>query len=249
MAVLLLILVLSYRFAVWAVRPIEESYQKQKQFVADASHEFKTPLAVISANIDAIEASADEPVKSQQEWFGYIHQELGRATTLVDDLLFLAKAEETTLSPSSPFNLSQVCEEVCASSEALLYERNITLQTAIPEEVIAQADGEKIKQVLYILMDNASKYTPEHGHITCQLRQEEDQAIIRVINTGDGIKEEDLARIFDRFYRPDSSRSQETGGFGLGLSIAKTIVERSGGKIEAESNPQETRFTIHLKLA
>lgn len=247
-AVLLVLVWFSYRFAVRAVRPIEESYNKQKQFIADASHEFKTPLAVISANIDAIEASADESVESQKEWFGYIRAELKRATKLVDNLLYLAKVENVNFDVNTPFHLSRACEAACASIEAMLYDSGIDLVTNIKENIIIPADGEKMTQVLYILLDNAGKYTPPHGRILFSLGVEQDKAVVRVSNTGQGIAAEDLPKIFDRFYRPDASRSQETGGFGLGLSIAKAIIERSGGEIGVESSGGVTTFTVRLKL-
>lgn len=249
LAVLLVLLFLSYRFAIHAVRPIEESFNKQKQFIADASHELKTPIAIISANIDAIEMSANESVESQKEWLGYIRAELKRTGKLVDSLLYLAKAENVDFDKNTPFNLSHACETACASMEAMLYDGGISLDTMIKENIIISADGEKITQVLYILLDNAGKYTPPHGRVEVSLRLEHEWAIVRVSNTGQGIAARDLPKIFDRFYRPDASRSQETGGFGLGLSIAKTIVERSGGEISAESVGGMTTFTVRLKLA
>ncbi len=246
-AVLLVLAWFSYHFVVRAVSPIEASYNKQKQFVADASHELKTPLAIISANIDAIETSANDTVASQKEWFGYIRAELHRTGKLVDDLLYLAKAEFASIEEQIPFNLSHVCELVCASMEAVLYEREICLEMQLQEEVIVTGDREKITQVIYILMENAGKYTTEHGHITISLAVEHDRPVIRVSNTGQGIDPQDLSKIFDRFYRTDRSRSQQTGGFGLGLSIAQTIVHRSGGEISVESNDKSTTFTIRLK--
>lgn len=245
--VLLVLLWFSYRFAVRAVGPIEESYNKQKQFVADASHEFKTPLAIITANIDAIETNANESVESQREWFGYIRAELKRTGKLVENLLYLAKAEDTTFDGNVPFNLSHACETACASMEAVLYDSGISLDTEIKKDIMILADGEKIMQVLYILLENAGKYTPLQGNIMVSLDTERERAVIRVSNTGIGIAAEDLSKIFDRFYRPDSSRSQETGGFGIGLSIAKAIVERSGGEISAESRDGMTTFTVRLK--
>ncbi|MGN0612876.1 MAG: sensor histidine kinase [Porcipelethomonas sp.] len=246
-AVLLILLWISYIFSQRAVRPIEESYEKQKQFIADASHELKTPLAVISANIDAIESSASETVESQKEWFSYIREELGRSAKLVEDMLYLAKADNIRSDTLLPCDISGICETVCASVEAVLYENGICLEMQIAENVIIYADEEKIKQVLYILFDNAGKYTPEGGKVRFVLSTEQEYAVVRISNTGQDIAPEDLSRIFDRFYRPDTSRSQETGGSGLGLSIAKTIVERSKGKISAESGDGVTTFTIQLK--
>jgi two-component system sensor histidine kinase CiaH len=247
-AALLVLFWFSYYFAARAVRPIEESYYKQRQFVADASHEFKTPLAIISANIDAIEASAKESVESQKEWFGYIRAELQRSTKLVDNLLYLAESENVNLDGNAPFNLSHACETVCASLEAVLYETGISLDTKIKGDIIVPSDGEKITQVLYILLDNAGKYTPRHGRIMVSLGLEQEWAVLRVSNTGQGIAAGDMSKIFDRFYRPDVSRSQETGGFGLGLSIAKTIIERCGGEISGESGESLTTFMVRLRV-
>jgi signal transduction histidine kinase len=244
--VLLVLFWVSYRFAVRAVQPIEENYNRQKQFIADASHEFRTPLAVISANIDAVTVSGGASVNSQKEWFDYIRSELKRAGKLVDDLLYLAKSENIRQEDNLPFNLSLSCETVCASMEAVLYDGSKSLKTDIAENITVVADGEKIARVLYILLDNAGKYTPKDGKIAVTLKREGDKAILRVTNNGNGIAASDLPRIFDRFYRTDSSRSTETGGSGLGLSIAKTIVENSGGTITAESANGVTMFTVKL---
>ena len=246
--VLLVLFWISYRFAARAVRPIEENYNRQKQFIADASHELRTPLAVISANVDAVTASGEETVDSQKEWFEYIRLELKRTGKLVDDLLYLAKSENIRSESNLPFDLSAKCETVCASMEAVLYDSGISLETNIAKEVIIAADSEKIAGVLYILLDNAGKYTPKDGNIAVTLTRENDRAILRVTNSGEGIAAADLPRIFDRFYRTDASRSTETGGSGLGLSIAKTIVENSGGAIAAESANGITTFTVKLRI-
>lgn len=248
LSVLLVLLWLSHRFAVRAIRPIEESYNKQKQFVADASHELRTPLAVIGANVDAITASGEETVDSQKEWFDYIRAELKRTGKLVEDLLYLAKSENMKTEDNMPFDLSAVCETVCASMEAVLYDNGKMVKTGIEEGITAIADREKITQVLYILLDNADKYTPQGGKIAVTLGRAGDMAVLKVMNSGEGIAAEDLPKIFDRFYRADDSRSAESGGFGLGLSIAKTIVDRSGGTITAESAGELTVFTVWLKL-
>ena len=247
LAVLLAILWISYRFAVRSVRPIEDSYNRQKQFIADASHELRTPLAIIGANIDAIAASGEDTVNSQKEWFGYIRSELKRTGKLVDDLLYLAKSENISSEDHLPFDLSAICEMVSASMEAVLYDSGKSLKTEISKGITVTADSEKIKQVLYILLDNAGKYTPKGGRIAVTLLRDGDKAIIRVINSGDGIPANDLPKIFDRFYRADVSRSSDTGGSGLGLSIAKTIIENSGGTITAQSANGITTFEVKLR--
>lgn len=248
-AVLLALFWISYRFAIRAVQPIEENYNSQKQFIADASHELRTPLAVIGANVDAITASGEETVDSQKEWFGYIRSELKRTGKLVDDLLYLAKSEIIRSEGSLPFDFSVVCETACASMEAVLYDSGKSMQTDIEKGVTVIADREKITGLLYIMLDNAGKYTPKGGIITVTLVSENDKAVLRVLNSGEGIPAEDLPKIFDRFYRSDASRSTETGGSGLGLSIAKAIVENSGGTISAESANGATTFTVRLRLS
>jgi signal transduction histidine kinase len=246
--VLIALFWLSYRFAVRAVRPIEESYNKQKRFIADASHELRTPLAIIGANVEAVETNGKESVESQKEWFEYIHAALKRTGKLLDDLLYLAKSEGLKNEDNLPFDLSVVCERVCASMEAVLYDNGISVETEIEKNIIAVGDSEKIAQVFYILLDNAGKYTPRGGKIRFILNHTNDRAVAHVTNSGDGIAAEDLPKIFDRFYRTDASRSTETGGFGLGLSIARTIVDRSGGVITAESGDGLTTFIVKLKL-
>ena len=245
--VLALLLWFSYRFTLKAVSPIEESYNKQKQFITDASHEFKTPLAIISANLEAIEISPNETVASQQEWFGYIKAELLRARKLVDQLLLMAKMENQGPAMVEVFDLSRACNLAGASMEAVYYENDISLDTRITPDIRIIGDGQGIVQILYVLLDNAGKYTPANGSVSFTLDNDHDWAVIKIANTSMPIAQEDLLKIFDRFYRLDASRSQETGGFGLGLFIAKTIVERAGGKIAVTSLEGITTFTVKLK--
>ena len=247
-SMLLVLIWISFIYATRAVRPIEISYNKQKQFITDASHELRTPLTVISANIDAIMASGDETVNSQNEWFGYIRSELKRTEKLVNELLYLAKSENIRSGSDIPFNLSVACEMICASMEALLYDSGKSLKADIAKDIYVVADKVKIDGVMQILLDNASKYTPADGQITLTLKRENNNAVLRIKNTGVEIPEADLPLIFERFYRVDVSRSTETGGTGLGLSIAKTIIENSGGMINAESKDGYTTFTVSLRL-
>jgi len=246
--VLAVLTLFSYRFAIRAVRPIEENYNRQKQFVADASHELRTPLAVISTNVDAITASGEETVGSQSEWFGYIKEELKRTGKLVDGLLYLAKSENIRNESNMPFNLSAVCETTCASMEAVLYDTGKELTTDIARNVFITANSDKITQVLYILLDNAGKYASKDGKIAVTLTREKEYAVLRVMNSSGDIPKDELTKIFERFYRSDTSRSNETGGTGLGLSIAKTIVENSGGSITADNANGVTTFTVCLRL-
>jgi signal transduction histidine kinase len=248
LAVLAALFLLCMRFANRAVGPIEDAYNKQKQFVANASHELRTPIAVIGASVDAIEVSGDETVASQKEWFDNIHAELKHTGGLIDELLYLAKSEHQQKENVLPTDISAVCEIACVSFEAVLYESKLKFETGIAQNIMAYADSDKIKQVVYILLDNARKYTEQGGTVRLTLSAANKWAILKVTNTA-VIEKADLARIFDRFYRPNESRSTEAGGAGLGLSIAKTIVARFGGEISANSQDKKTTFTVKLRSA
>ena len=229
-----------------AIRPVKESWLKQKQFVADASHELKTPLAAICATVDAIETNAEETVLSQAEWFSNIRADLLRMNKLTADLLYLAQAEDAEEEVQA-FDLSEACETVIAATEALLYDRSIVLESRIEKGVCLEGSRERIMQALPILLDNAAKYADEGGRVTVALRQLKGLVELSVQNTGETIPLKDLPRIFDRFYRSDPSRAEEKGGFGLGLAIARAIVERAGGRITAASVAGLTTFSITFK--
>lgn len=237
----------SFYFANRSIGPIEEYWQKQKQFVADASHELKTPLAIISANTDALLANSEDTVHSQKKWVNYIQSETDRMSKLVNDMLYLAKVEDIH-ETQMPFDLSGTVLNAIASMEAIIYENGIQLTQKIAPGIFVLGDEEKIKQTVLILLDNAIKYVNEHGTINVELNRFRNNAVFSIQNSGEGIPTDKLQRVFDRFYRCDPSRAQETGGYGLGLSIAKAVIERSGGSISAESSDGSTTFSFELKL-
>ncbi|WP_273485197.1 sensor histidine kinase [Desulforamulus ruminis] len=247
---LLVIFIISRFFANRAIKPIAEAWEKQKQFVADASHELKTPLSIINANYDALLANQEETIKSQIKWLSYIKIGTDRMTELINDLLSLAKIEDTQLEiRKMPFNMSSAVHEVISSMEAVVLEKGIKLSHSIEPDIIVKGDLEKVKQVVAILFDNAVKYTNENGQIDLSLTKSKRQVIYSIKNSGKGIAKQDLPRVFDRFYRADLSRTHENGGYGLGLSIAKTIIDRLGGDIQVTSVENEyTTFTFTLGL-
>ncbi len=246
---LFVIFIISLYFANRAIRPIAEAWDKQRQFVADASHELKTPLAIINANSDALLANEEELVKAQKKWIYYIKDEISRMTKLINDLLYLAKTEDSNIKiSSSPFDISQVVNNVILSMEAIIYEKDIYLSHKIEKNIIIKGDLDKVKQVIIILLDNAIKYTDKKGSIKIELKKIKHQMIFSIENTGIGIKKQDLLKIFDRFYRTDPSRAKESGGYGLGLSVAKAIIDRMEGKIYASSiESKSTTFTFILE--
>lgn len=232
------------------IKPIKESFEKQKQFIADASHELKTPLAIIRTNTSVITSNKDKTVDSQIKWINYISNQVDRMAKLIDDMLSLTKLDSNkVMEEKSSFDLSKVLDSILLGFEAVVFENNIILETEIQKNVDLKANKEEIKKLCSILLDNALKYTNSGGRIDVILYEDKNKVYLKVKNTGDGIKKEDLEKIFERFYRIDTSRARETGGYGLGLSIAKSIVESHNGKIYAESNiGKDTTFIVEFTL-
>ena len=233
--------------AVWLirrmVRPVDEALEKQKQFIWDASHELKTPLAVISANAEALagEAGDSKPLE-------YIRSEVQRTDRLLQSLLTLARMEKgTAQNPQRLFDLSRALLSVALPFEATVFEAGKQLDVRIPNGVTCTGDEEMIRQLCVILLSNAEKYSDEKGKITLSLETRGEKRVIRVHNTGPAIPQEAQRRIFDRFYRVDSSHNRDIPGNGLGLSIAQSIVNAHKGKITVRSTLEEgTAFTVVL---
>ncbi len=245
---LILLFGISIYFANKSIKPIQEVFEKQKQFIADASHELRTPLTVIKTNLALIAANSEATVKSQARWIEYISTQTDRMAGLVDDMLALARIDHVKMRPLfSGFDLSQVVNGILLSFEVVLFEDHITLKPCIQGEVYLNGDQEGIRKVVNILIDNAVKNTPINGIITVSLASSENKTKLRVTNTGPGIAAQDLGKIFERFYRADTARGRENGGYGLGLAIAKSIVEQHRGRIYATSKPgAETAFVVEL---
>ncbi|NLU53306.1 MAG: cell wall metabolism sensor histidine kinase WalK [Clostridiaceae bacterium] len=241
---------ISLYYANRTIKPIDEAWERQKQFVADASHELKTPISIINANYDALLANKEETIESQIKWLEYIKIGTDRMTKLINDLLSLAKMEDVSFPMHKvPFNISDAVNDVALSMEAVMAEKEIKLIRSIEPDIVVASDPERIKQVVTILFDNAVKYTNQKGQIDLSLAKSKRHVVFSIKNTGKGIPKEDLPRIFDRFYRVDPARSQETGSYGLGLSIAKAIIDKLDGEIHAESVENEYAiFTFTLPL-
>lgn len=245
LVMLFIIMGISIYFANRAVKPIKEAWNKQKQFIADASHEIKTPLAVINANADALISNEEKTVKSQKKWLNNIKSEINRMGKLASDLLYLAKTEDMEENIiMNVFDISNIVNEVILSMEAVAFEKEIKLHYKIEPNLSFKGDIEKIKRAVIILLDNAIKYTDKQGDIDINLKKVKNQIIFTIKNTGEGIKKDELTKIFDRFYRADKSRNSESGSYGLGLPIAKSIIEKSGGKIYAISTENESTTLI-----
>lgn len=236
------------------IRPISDAWNIQQQFLHDASHELKTPLAVIATNLEAVRASPDETVASQDKWLQYAAEETEEMRQMVNDMLTLAKSEhpddELHKKPHIPFSLSETVTEAGLIIEANALEAGIELVVDVEDDLWTIGVQNEIKQVLLILLDNALKNTFAGGTITLALRRSRSDLIVSCTNTGHGIPKDELQNIFKRFYRLDSSRARQSGGSGLGLSIAENIIRRHSGKIWAESEVDHyARFLVRLPSA
>ncbi len=217
-------------FAGRIIRPIAESYDKQKRFITDAGHEIKTPLTIISANVDILEMELGE-----NESLADIRQQTERLRSLTDDLVMLTRMEEPgNTMQKIDFPLSEVVAEAAHPFRTLAIQQGKEFVCHIQPMLSLNGNDKAIQQLVAILLDNALKYSPYGGTIALNLIKQNKVVHLSVFNTAaTEIKRESLGRVFDRFYRTDASRSSETGGHGIGLSIAKAVVTAHGGKIQA----------------
>ena len=231
-----------------ALIPIKTSWERQRNFVADASHELRTPLAVIQTNLDLVIDNQHETVKSQMAWLKNIDAESKLMARLVSNLLFLARADSNQeLMDMENFPLHLALKEALTPFDPVAAQKGIKLSCVIDEPVEFYGDKTKIKQVAAILIDNAIKYSPPGGNVTLELKPSPSGIEIRVSDTGEGIDIKHLDKIFKRFYRVDKARSRESGGTGLGLSIAEWIVLEHHGTIKVASSPGAgTTFAINF---
>nr|WP_320023989.1 HAMP domain-containing sensor histidine kinase [uncultured Acetobacterium sp.] len=225
------------------VRPVEEAFEKQKRFISDASHELKTPLSVITVNADVLEGDI-----GANKYLSYIQSEATRMNGLVNNLLTLAKLDSMGCQPVfSEFDLSNAVLSIALTFESTAFEENKRYQLNIEPGLRFIGDIDKIKQVAAILIDNAIKHTEDEGLVDVSVKKLGDKIHLEVFNSGEGIPENQQAKIFERFYRYDESRSKETGGYGLGLAIAKSIVDEHKGKIKIKSEiNQWAKFIVIL---
>ena len=229
-----------------SLRPVEQAWEQQRQFVADASHELKTPITVILANTDIIRSHPDASVREQAKWVDYIQDEAIRMKSLVDDLLFLAKSDAARFpTKTTPVQLDQVVIGSLLPFESVAFESKVTLTEEIAPNITIQGDEAQLRRLVIILLDNAVKYAGEQGVVTVRLERVQDRPRLQVHNTGPAIPPEHLPHLFERFYRSDAARDRSQGGYGLGLAIAKSIAESHGGRISVASTPADgTAFTV-----
>ena len=237
---LVVLILLSRMIAFTITRPVEESYYRQKRFIADASHELKTPLAVIGVNMEMLLKKPDNT-----KYMYYIQQESRKMNRLIEELLVMASIdEEEGYIRKDMIDISDVVETAVEPFEAVAYENGVTLQTQIDSGIYYRANADKLQRLVGILLDNAIKHADFDKLVTVELRLEKKYIVLLVSNTGKEISKEDQKKIFDRFYRANKARSRGEGRYGLGLSIAKAIVQQHKGKIQVKSEEGRTCFRV-----
>ncbi len=226
------------------VKPVEETFEEQKQFISDASHELKTPLAVIEANVDVLENEI-----GNNKWMKYIQNEIESMNKLINELLLLAKIENIdNVREYKQFDVSKETEIITSMFESMAYEKKVKLISDIQEHITMNGNKEDIEHILSTLIDNAIKHTEAEKEVIIELIKEKNDIIIQVKNIGQAIPKEEREKIFERFYRVDKSRNRNEKRYGLGLSIAKSTVEKYKGKIEVDFKDGFTIFKVLLPI-
>ncbi|MBI4498448.1 MAG: sensor histidine kinase [Chloroflexi bacterium] len=236
-----------YWLAGRAMQPISAALQRQRDFVADASHELRTPLTLLRANAEYLLRHPDRPVAQHRGLVQDILDETDRLSRMVADLLTLARADSGQLEiVRAPVDLAALTTAVAREVQPLAVAKGLELRSEVAPQVVVQGDRDRLRQLVLILADNAIRYT-DAGAVTLRVTGTRDHALISVADTGPGIAPERLPLIFERFYRADAARSAGDGGAGLGLPIARWIVEAHGGRLTVASTPgQGTTFTVRL---
>ncbi|WP_312423666.1 sensor histidine kinase [Anaerospora hongkongensis] len=241
------IIVASYFLARRAMIPIQAAWEKQQQFVADASHELRSPITGIYSNAELMLRHPQLTIQEQSHRINTIMKESSRMTKLIASLLTLARSDADKAELQvAPVDFSEMVEMVAEHFKPLEELNKVSLTVQIKPAIELMADRERLHQLVVILLDNAFKYTSEGGKILLSCDKDDKSAILVVQDTGCGIAAEHLPHIFDRFFRGDKARSRDKGGTGLGLAIAKWIVEKHGGKIAVESSGKGTTFQVSI---
>ena len=226
------------------VKPVNETFEKQKQFISDASHELKTPLAVIEANADVLENEV-----GNNKWLTYIQNETESMDKLINELLLLAKIENVNdLKNYERFNLSIQIETSSLMFESMAYEKQVNIITYIENDIYINGSKQDFEHIVSILIDNAIKHAEANTDVQVELSKEKNGIVLQVKNYGEPIPKEQQDKIFERFYRVDKSRNRNEKRYGLGLAIAKSIVDKYNGKIEVECKDGITCFKVNMPI-
>lgn len=237
---------ISRKLSAIAARPMEEAIRREKQFVADASHDLKTPLSVILANNAILMENPDAPAGTLARWLDSTQLAAKRMQQLIGEMLTLAEAEQPDAPLTlEPIDLADIAMKAALELESVAFEKNVTLDTDLPEKCVIRGNADYLLRIVTSLLENALKYEPAGGQVILALTQSKRKTVLSVRNPGSRIPEEDLPHVFDRFYRSDKSRTNSQGSFGLGLAITKEMTQRLGGSVTAASSEAEgTTFRV-----
>lgn len=240
---LLVVFVLVCFFSKTVTKPMAESYEKQKRFITDASHEIKTPLTIIDANTEVLEM-----MEGENEWTVSIRKQIARLTALTEKLVFLSRMDEdSTRLEMLEFNISDAILDTAMPFETVAESKGKTLDISVAPDINYTGSETNIRQMVSLLLDNAIKYSSENGSIRLNFSTNGKLKTLSVWNTVDEIETGKLDYLFERFYRIDKSRNSKTGGFGIGLSVVQAIVQAHNGKVSAKSEDGKSiEFTISL---
>lgn len=247
MGCFILFLIISFLLASWVIKPVDKAWEQQRQFIADASHELKTPLTVIMTNAELMQ-NPDYDEKNKSAFASSILTMSKQMRNLVEQMLELARADNAQKNiVFSAVDFSRLVSDAILPFEPIFYEKGLTLNTEIADNIIVNGDSAQLSQVLEILLDNAQKYSSKDGTTWITLQKHgKGHCLLSVADEGEEIPANDLNNLFKRFYRADKARTR-TGSFGLGLSIAETIVTRHKGKIWVESKNNINTFFVELE--
>ncbi|MCR5502736.1 MAG: HAMP domain-containing histidine kinase [Lachnospiraceae bacterium] len=230
----------------WIAKPAEEAFARQKEFIADASHELKTPLAVIMASAD--ELSDNAAPEKKDRYIENIRYESDRMSRLIAGLLDLSKLEDDRSKDAyKDEDLTRIIEKTCLTFDGVAYEQGVTIETDIEEGLVLKCGRDEMEKMISTILDNAVKHSFRDTTVRVSAHSEKGSILIRIVNTGEPIKEEDREKIFERFYRADRSRNRDDNRYGLGLAIARRIARNHNGDIRAYSGEGDTTFEITLK--
>ena len=239
----IIIVIVSKSITKRITKPAEDAFNKQKDFIADASHELKTPLAVIIASSDELKTD-----KKNEKYVDNIKYESERMNNLIKSLLDLSKLEKgVSISNYKEENISKIIERISLTFDSIAFENNIEIETNIEKDIKLKCSKEEIERLISIIIDNAIKHSYKDSTIKVNLSKDKNYINIEIINSGDPINPGDEEKIFERFYRGDKSRNRESNRYGLGLAIAKNIVTNHNGTIKAFSKDGTTTFKINIK--
>lgn len=237
---LIIIYLVSKKVSGVIVKPVYETFEKQKQFISDASHELKTPLAVIEANADVLENEV-----GNNKWLTYIQNETESMDKLINELLLLAKIENVDdVKNYEKFNLSTQVETSASMFECMAYEKQVNIVTNIQSDIYINGNKQDIEHIVSTLLDNAIKHSEANKDVKVELSKEKNAITLQVKNYGEPIPEDQQDKIFERFYRIDKARNRSEKRYGLGLAIAKSTAEKYNGKIEVECKEGVTCFKV-----